>query len=214
MKLEGLKINILGDSITEGVGASSGDFCYPNVFARESGAVVRNYGISGTRIAGQQVDDGAANNVSGVEFVARCLTMDDDADVIAVMGGTNDYGHGDAPFGNESDKTEDTFCGAVNLMLERLIEKYPTATVVVMTPLHREGENVPNMHGKVLADYVKVIRRACKRYSVPCLDLYAMGGICPDIPAQKKALAPDGLHPNDAGHALIAARLKGYLETL
>ena len=51
MELKGKKIYFLGDSITEGVGASDTEHCYVSVFGKLSGAVVKNYGISATRIA-------------------------------------------------------------------------------------------------------------------------------------------------------------------
>gem|GEM_PF-4645314 len=38
-------------------------------------------------------------------------------------------------------------------------------------------------------------------YSLPVLDLSASFGICLDIPEQKEAFCPDGLHPNDADFA-------------
>ena len=141
--------------------------------------------------------------------------MDDDADIIVVFGGTNDYGHGDAPFGSFSDRTPDTFCGAVHYLFRGLIEKYPTKPIIVLTPLHRENDYVPNaLHGKILKDYVDVIREAAEMYSLPVLDLFASFGLCPDIPAQKAAFCPDGLHPNDAGNRMLAERLKSFLETL
>jgi lysophospholipase L1-like esterase len=52
MQIKGKKVNFLGDSITEGVGASAPEFMYVNVFERKfEPAIVRNYGIGGTRIA-------------------------------------------------------------------------------------------------------------------------------------------------------------------
>ena len=42
----------------------------------------------------------------------------------------------------------------------------------------------------------------------------AVSGITPRIPVIKEMYIPDGLHPNDAGHEKIAAKLKGFLETL
>ena len=51
MELKGKKIYFLGDSITEGVGASDAEHCYVSVFGKLSGAIVKNYGISATRIA-------------------------------------------------------------------------------------------------------------------------------------------------------------------
>lgn len=43
-------INILGDSLTEGVGARTPDKAYPVVLSKLTGAVVNNYGVSGSRI--------------------------------------------------------------------------------------------------------------------------------------------------------------------
>ena len=52
MKLNGAIVNFLGDSITEGVGASCEGNRYTDVLAREFGlARANNYGVSGSRIA-------------------------------------------------------------------------------------------------------------------------------------------------------------------
>ena len=48
-----MKLVFLGDSITEGVGASRPENNYVNVVAKMLGCVVENYGIGGTRIARQ-----------------------------------------------------------------------------------------------------------------------------------------------------------------
>ena len=40
MELKGKKIYFLGDSITEGVGASDAEHCYVSVFGKLSGAIV------------------------------------------------------------------------------------------------------------------------------------------------------------------------------
>ena len=56
MILEGSVINFLGDSITQGVGASCIENRYTDVLARQFGLKrANNYGISGTRIARQRV---------------------------------------------------------------------------------------------------------------------------------------------------------------
>lgn len=53
MILKNKRVLFLGDSITEGVGVSSPEKCYVSVFGKMSGAIVKNYGIGGTRIAKQ-----------------------------------------------------------------------------------------------------------------------------------------------------------------
>ena len=55
MEIKGLKIAFLGDSITEGVGASSPDAFYHSVLKEKCGlAEALNYGISGTRVSRQK----------------------------------------------------------------------------------------------------------------------------------------------------------------
>ena len=58
MELKNKKINFLGDSITQGVGTTEDKYIYLNVMKNECGlAAARNYGISGTRIARQHVEN-------------------------------------------------------------------------------------------------------------------------------------------------------------
>ena len=59
-----------------------------------------------------------------------------------------------------------------------------------------------------------MIRRIAEYYAIPVLDLYAQSGIQPEVPIIKEWYCPDGLHPNDDGHRLIAEKLKGFLEML
>ena len=88
MELKGLKINFLGDSITQGVGASSEDTVYHAVLKREAGlAEARNYGISATRFALQKgtVNRPKDDYVDVNSFCERFDKMDDDADVVDVL---------------------------------------------------------------------------------------------------------------------------------
>lgn len=212
MNLNGLKINFLGDSITEGHGCTSVEKQFTSLVAAQTGAVTRCYGIGGTRIARQSKP--SDNPRHDLDFPSRVAEMDPDADLIVVFGGTNDFGHGDAPFGEFTERTVDTFCGALHVLCASLLEKYPEATIMVMTPLHRSTEAIPNMHGKVLKDYVDMIRRAAEYYSLPVLDLYAVSGIQPAVPVMKEKYMPDGLHPNDAGHVLLTNRIVKFIESL
>ena len=222
MKLEGLKINFLGDSITQGVGASSEETVYHAVLKREANlGEVRNYGISGTRFALQKGTEARPKDdyVDVNSFSERFSQMDDDADVVVVFGGTNDYGHGDAPIGGFSDRTPDTFYGACHYLFSGLIKKYLGKEIVIMTPLHRIGEYKNTGSQKAwgagtLKEYVNIIREVAEYYSLPVLDLYASSGLQPEVKEIQENFIPDGLHPNDAGNAVIAKRLKAFLENL
>lgn len=140
-----------------------------------------------------------------------------DADAVVVFGGTNDYGHGNAPIGTFSDRTPDTFYGACHDLYTKLINKYPGKPIVIMTPLHRLTENeIKIKHGVTvtLKTYVDIIREVAEFYSLPVCDLYKNSGIQPIVPILMEKFVPDGLHPNDAGHELIAQRLENFLLSL
>ena len=172
MILNGKKINFLGDSITQGVGVSDCPLNrYDNVL-KKLGALecTRNYGVSGTRLACQT---GKRPMVyDGKEFYTRAEIMDRDADVVVVFGGTNDYGHGDAPFGTPADTTPSTYCGAVNHLMSMIKKDFPNAAVVFMTPMKRTGcDKVcaarieDGDDARALVEYVDAIIEAAKMYS-------------------------------------------------
>ena len=218
MELKGLKINFLGDSITEGHGVADKENIYWKVLGKNTGAVVRGYGVGGTRFALRR--EPSANPRHDLDFLMRAKEMDKDADAIVVFGGTNDFGHGDAPLGSFDDRTQNTFYGACHTLFDYLINTYPDATIVIMTPLHRGNED--NVRGDgfktenlaPLVTYVNIIKEVAEYYSRPVLDMWSVSGIQPRVPIIKEKYCPDGLHPNDAGHALMAKRLEGFLRSL
>ena len=219
MLLKGATINFIGDSITEGVGASRVENRYTDVLAREFGLkAANNYGISGTRFARQK--NPTVNNPSfDRDFCSRYAEMDPSADAVVVFGGTNDFGHGDAPLGTFADRTPDTFTGACHYLMNGLLEMYVGKPVVILTPLHRWNEDCPRGDVKTedvapLSTYREILLRVAEYYSLPVLDLYATSGIQPVNARNRAQLAPDGVHPNDAGYAILAHRIGRFLESL
>ena len=217
MELKGKKINFLGDSITFGSGVADPENIFWNVIARENGAVCRGYGIGGTRIARKRVP--SADPVFDQDFVSSVETMDPDADAVVVLGGTNDFGHGDAPIGRMEDRSPYTFYGAMHLLCQALLTRYPNAKLVIMTPLHRLSEDVTvNEIGLPLSTnlegFVEIEKEVARYYGIPVLDAFAMSGMQPKVPVIQQMFMPDGLHPNDAGHKKMAELLTGFLRAL
>ncbi len=218
MELRGKKILFLGDSITAGYGIADPANVYHQLIAAKYGATAKNYGISGTRFAKQATP--SPDPRADQDFCSRVSDMDEMADMVVVFGGTNDFGHGDAPLGSPTDRQNTTFYGACHTLFSSLIHKYPTAVIAVLTPLHRAQEDDPRGEGTkcrdygCLIDYVRIIREVAEEYALPVLDLFAYGGIQPKHEPLRVRYAPDGLHPNEAGHAILARKIGAFLETL
>ena len=210
MDLKGRKVVFLGDSITEGVGTSDITKGYVNLVKEKLGlSEAYNRGISGTRFAYQTTPSDEPR--FDKDFISRVPELPEDVDLVVVFGGTNDYGHGDAPFGEFSDRTDKTFCGACHVLMESLINKYYDKKIIFMTPLHRQFEDE---NGRNLSDYVAMIRKVAEFYSIPVLDMYAESGIQPQLQVIRDAYCPDGLHPNDAGNEIIADKVVKFIQNL
>ncbi len=219
MELVGKKIAFLGDSITEGHGVAEPANRFADRLKADEGlAEAFNYGIGGTRIAHQP--KASEKPRYDLCFCGRAYDIDKSVDVIVVFGGTNDFGHGLAPLGEESDKTPDSFFGALEFLMSYLKSEYPKAQLVFMTPARRIGDTdtTRNMgtRGKphVLLDFVDAIIKKAKEHGIPVLDMYRDFEIDPNVEEMRVAYTTDGLHFNDAGHEKIAAKLAEFLHSL
>ena len=181
---------------------------------------VRNYGIGGTRIA-LQTGNRQLPKDDFRDVNSYCERFDkmEDADLVVVFGGTNDFGHGDAPIGQMSDRTPETFYGACHYLFTGLIKKYIGKPIVIITPTPREWDDMDfaindTVIHRSLKEYVEIIREVAEYYSLPVLDLFAYSGMQPKIAESKAMFMPDGLHPNDKGNEVIAHKLQKFLENL
>lgn len=214
MELKGKKINFLGDSITEGVGTSCQEKTYHGRLKINAGLdTVRNYGKSGTKIARLPV---ITDNPFDKDFNLRAPDMDDDADIVVVFGGTNDYGHGTIPLGTMEDRDIHTFYGGMHGLCQLLIQKYIGKTIVFMTPIHRMEEKAFEWSDKScdFVYFIRAIREVCEYYSIPVLDLYKESSMHGNMKIWCDKYMPDGLHPNDLGHEIMAHKLQKFLENL
>lgn len=225
MNIQGFKVNFLGDSIAEGIGVTDPENCRVDNHLKKLCGLshVNNYSVSGTRLAHQfHPTDKPHYDLC---FCGRAFNMDHSADMVVVYGGVNDYFHGDAPFGQIGDTTPATFCGGVYFLMKFLRDTYPNKPVLFLTPartfLRKEvDDRVISTHyrklpgGKPLVAYADAILDCAKLFDIPVLDLYRDLGIDPHDPEQFETYTTDGLHFNDAGHVLLAEKLKAFIDAL
>ena len=211
-----MKLLFLGDSITEGVGASCYEKCYVSLVGRKLGCEVVNYGVGGTRIARQEYVHNWT--IWNYDFRLRVQIMDKSADKVFVFGGTNDYGHGRLPLGKTSDKDVKTFCSELKLLIEELLAKYKKEKLCFILPLRRfdedgvccKGES-GNEKGATLFEYVCAMRGIIEQYGIDVLDLYENGIAKPCVNTGDEFTA-DGVHPNDKGYEIVAEKICEYIK--
>ena len=214
-KLKGLKWNVLGDSIT------STNYSRPNwweIIKSKCGIVVNNYAKSGTTLA----HDETKHASKGECMCERYVNMSDDADLITIMGSTNDTA---VPLGEWNSTDISTFYGALNVLITGLMEKYPNKTIAFFTPIQTATcykSNVPNasieLDKKTSTSTLSVqlraeaIKRKCKQYGLPCLDLFNSSG----INGLKLNLYRDGdrLHPSEEGNAKMSVIIENFILSL
>ena len=207
-----MKINFLGDSITEGALADTIEEKYTTLVANHFKAEECNFGVSGTRIA-KQVK--RTNNPDDDVFMRRAVTMPTDADFAFVFGGTNDYGHGDAKLGTFEDRDDYTFYGAFHNLVAYMVDTFGKKLCFIL-PIPRFNQDNPYGDGSKnesvapMSAYIEAEKEVLAYYGVRYLDLSNKFYI-PTTQQDDGDLYADGLHPNSKGHRVLADCLIEYL---
>ena len=147
-------------------------------------------------------------------------TIPADAELVTIMGGTNDWGNSH-PIGTIDSADDTTFCGAINHIIDYLAENRPRARVVFITPIYGEQITTPsgwtdihtNSVGKTISDYMAAMAQVCDYRGFPCIHLGQKCGWTHGNVAN--FLKSDGayIHPNDYGGFRMASIIThGLLE--
>lgn len=219
---ESVVVNCLGDSITTYAPNPDYGMNYHDWWGKEYNVNNNDYGISGATLTAN------GNNA----FVGRFMNMNDDADLVIVKGGTNDFGG--TALGDINDKKNTTYIGALRILMDGLIEKYPNSQIVFLTPIKRcdGGQTVEtkNGFGNTLNDYANAVVQLGELYGIPTVNIYTPeeldftsnviskaghdeNGQWHDTKCEDDRM-PDGLHPSGKGHKIIADYLLEKLEEL
>lgn len=187
-------IAAIGDSITYPVS-------YASVIGSDPLFSVENYGIPGSQVA-----TGFSSS-----FVDRTRFLKTNADLITIMGGTNDYcapGAMARSLGSLDSVDETTFCGAYNSMIRNLKANNPNAKIVLITPIKgKDGcTELTNIYGLKMEDYANAVKTIAAVNNLPCIDLYHNQECC-FSENDKHTLLQDPIHPSLDGHTLIAGEI-------
>lgn len=214
----GKKWLAIGDSITQSAYSNIGS-PYHKYIADKIGCTVINAGYGGT---------GYFNAASGFAYTRIDSGLYDlTADFVTVFLGTNDWWQSgqSVPLTTvnlgvlgDTNKTA-TFYGAVDYTLSKLAKMYNGKPVSVVTPLDRansfsETLNYSTGNGIPLSAVADAIIKVARKYSMPVFDLYRESNFNAGDTAFKNSYQPDGLHPNDAGHQLLARKILSFINSL
>lgn len=212
------RVCFLGDSITEMYCASTKEGCFVSLIGKEEDFEVYNFGLTTTRIAEQK--NNYAPEYDKKTFITRAITMPKDKDMyVVVMGGTNDFGHGDAPLGNDKDTSLYTFTGATKNLFKYLSDNYDNKKVIIIPPLHRWDEdstkgsyyNTKDDGAATLDQYIEVLIKYAQEYGFNICNIRDELGIPKDD--KNNGCYFDGVHPNNEGHKLLAKLISSYIRS-
>lgn len=127
------------------------------------------------------------------------------SDIVFVMCGVGEMTHS-VPTGAISDTTTDTTYGRLNLICEKIKEKYPTSVVVFITPAYQT--KYPHNLGVTSYEVSKAIKEVCEKFAIPVYDNFTLSGICKN---NLSAFTTDNCHWNDAAHEMVGKNLANYV---
>ncbi|MBR5460576.1 MAG: SGNH/GDSL hydrolase family protein [Clostridia bacterium] len=217
--LAGKYISFNGDSICQGTGCPGG---YALIIENECSIRTQNIGVGGATVT---------FGVPGLygksrHYISDTIDkMDAEADYAIIEGGANDAGHG-VPLGQlsegfDAELDEETFYGAFELMLKRLIIRFAGKKYgYIASHQTSKGFSVTTPPEK---SYYWAARRCCEKWGVPFLDLNST--VPPFIffkpgselyPLREKyTYNADGIHPNEEGYRkYYVPKIVAWLKTL
>lgn len=173
-----------GDSIAEGWVASGPGRAWPAVAARRWGLDVVNLGYAGS----------ARGEIVSAEQLAALP-----ADVVSITHGTNCW--------TRIPHSADQMRANLTAFLDVVRQGHPGMPIVVGSPVVRpDAESTPNRLGATLSDLRAVVeevaeaRRAAGDHRLT---------LVPGGPLLDAGQLPDGIHPGDEGHEVLAAAFGG-----
>lgn len=171
-----------------------------------------NKGVGGTTV----FNNGNKEVIEG-ELRESWMCSDDrinlipsDSDVILVFGGHNDFGYNNLEMGvlGDGNLIDSTFKSAYSLMLKKLVNKFPNALIITMTPVGGRTETEKGNTDKqfyirdlCMTDFANAVKEVSAYYGIPCIDINGESRIST---LNHDTYIADVIHANSEGGKLIA----------
>lgn len=208
-KIVGRWWNPVGDSISDTSNPALG--LYIPIIAKNLGLSTINCGVASSTLA---VNNTYLQNQSIVERVCGLNgnAPMENADVWTIYGGLNDWYY-NSPIGSIDNDDPATIYGALKHICYNIIHRNNHPKLILCTPLQSNRNGV---NGDIsMAEIRQAIKDVAELFSVPCVDLYAIGGLNQwNIIDPIKPTTTDGVHPNEYGTLLWYRALQKVISEL
>lgn len=204
-----LKIGMVGDSITQGSGSSTSDrgiLAYPNQIGRImwKDCLVFNYGR-----AGRTMREDHGDSYMAASIYQEALKGAEEMDIMTIMLGTNDADRFFGTYGKWTDADDAQFIASCEKMVKSFYDKNNELKFFLFnapTCFRQDSGYVAGIPDVREAQEAAFNSLKDKGYDM--LGFLDVGALTKDM----SKYFGDGLHPDDAGHLLMAERIAEYLQ--
>lgn len=183
----GFKWYVLGDSLTDPAGGVHTSKFYYEYIQEKTGIQVIVDGIGGTGYHA-----GASN---GTRFADRVKNIPEDVDIVTIFGSGNDVKYA----------TQEQYHAAMAEAMAYFYENRPGLPVIIVPPSPWATYNKRSDEWKNYCDKMELV---ALNYSLHYLgEMWTAPPFDPNSPAAREAFftkCPDGVHPDENGHRLLA----------
>jgi lysophospholipase L1-like esterase len=214
-------IAFFGDSITAGSGwtGEPDSQGYHQYIHDLYGFTCLNYGYGGSGYIYNYDGDGGLRGIGqpgrGVSNSSGAFTPNNvevrltevtpsDLDGVVIFAGTNDWSH---------QVSIADFETALDRIFEYYQTNFGTVPLLIMTPIHRLGDEGTTSRPIPLINYVNSVIQKCREHGIPYIDTFTMSGLQPNNSGNSAVFFPrddnsshtiDGIHPNHLAHQRLA----------
>ncbi len=192
--------NVMGDSLTDPTNTLATKKYYNYIQEKLHIKKINNYGISGSTVS---------NNSNPMS--ERYAGMANEADLITVFVGFNDFKR-NVPLGTQYDTTNDTYYGALDVLMKGLVQKFPNKKIGIISMY--AVTQYPANNKLDIPDYAYVNAEigVCNRYHIKHLNLYEMDSM--NLATEGFMYKASQNHLNNLGQEHLAEIIEPFIESL